>query len=104
MKRKKRRPLVTIHHNPPELPPKSTKHPLPHAHLAPERFVHDGRDLPDAVDGGALVSRVHAVVDAECHPAPVDGSESRFAVECGCGGVVEGWGFGCVGESGPVLY
>lgn len=43
--------MVSIHHNPTKLPPKPTEHPLPHAHFAPERIVHDGRDLSDAVDG-----------------------------------------------------
>ena len=45
-----RRPLVPQHHASSELPPKPTEHPLPHAHLPPERILHDGRDLSHAVD------------------------------------------------------
>lgn len=101
---KERRSMVLKHHHPPELPPKPPEHPFPHAHLAPERLFYDRRDLSDAVDGGALESRVHAVVDVDGYPAAVDGSAAGLAVECRCGGVVEGGGFGCLGEFGAVLY
>lgn len=96
--------MVPNHHHPAKLPPKPTHNPLPHAHLTPQCLLHDGRDLSDPVDGRALESCVHAVVDPDGHPAAVDGSAAGFAVECRCGRVVEGGGFGCLGEFGAVLY
>lgn len=100
---RKRRPLVLNHHPPPELPPITAANPFPDAHLAPQYLLHHWRNLSHAVDQRALESRVYALDDADGDSAAVDGSAAGFAVECGCGGAVEGWGCRGVGECGEVL-
>lgn len=98
-----RRPLVPNNNHPPQLSPHATDHPLSHAHLPPQHLFHDGRDLSHAAYDGALESSVYAVDDVDGDSAVVDGSAAGKSVECRCGGVVEGWGFGWLGECGEVL-
>ncbi|OQD79587.1 hypothetical protein PENANT_c047G01038 [Penicillium antarcticum] len=56
-----------------KLSPLPTDNPLHDTHIAPKHLIQHGRDLPDALDDGALESGVYTFDDVDSDPAIIDG-------------------------------